>query len=129
MGSWVLGDPGSGSKVWEALDRAISESGKNRGQILAHWEFRSTAALHDRKDRRDLRSRLWAADVDPVPPSDCDWTHGVLRKIIAQLQFGIFQEPRQLLPQGKRVVAGLGQRATGRCGGACRFDLLPDLIQ
>ena len=32
--SWVPPGPGSGSKFWEALDRAISESGKNRGQQL-----------------------------------------------------------------------------------------------
>jgi hypothetical protein len=35
----MLGDPGSGSKVWEALDRAISEAGENRGQIVTNWEF------------------------------------------------------------------------------------------
>jgi hypothetical protein len=29
MESWVLSDAGSGSKVWEVLDRAISESRKN----------------------------------------------------------------------------------------------------
>jgi len=32
----MLGDPGRGSKFWEALDRAIGESRKNRGQIVAH---------------------------------------------------------------------------------------------
>jgi len=35
----MLGDPGRGSKFWEALDRAISESRKNRGQIVAHRQF------------------------------------------------------------------------------------------
>jgi hypothetical protein len=35
----MLGDPGRGSKLWEALDRAISESRKNRGQIVAQREF------------------------------------------------------------------------------------------
>jgi len=42
----MLGDPDSGGKVWEALDRAISESGKNRSQIVARWEFQSAAAFH-----------------------------------------------------------------------------------
>jgi hypothetical protein len=28
----VLGGPGSGRQVWEALNRAIGESGKKRGQ-------------------------------------------------------------------------------------------------
>jgi hypothetical protein len=40
----MLDDPRSRSKVWEALDRQIGESGKNRGQIVAHWEFQSTEA-------------------------------------------------------------------------------------
>ncbi len=42
-----LGDPGIGSKVWEALDREISNPGENRGQIVAHWEFQPAAAFHD----------------------------------------------------------------------------------
>jgi hypothetical protein len=49
--------------------------------------------------------------------------------VIAQLQFGIFQEPVEFSPQRQRVVAGLGQRSTGQCCGACRFDLFPNLIQ
>jgi hypothetical protein len=35
--------------VWEALDAAITEHGKNRGQVVAHWEFPSVAAFYDRK--------------------------------------------------------------------------------
>jgi hypothetical protein len=35
-----VGDPGSGSKAWQALDWEISESGKNRGQMVTHWKFR-----------------------------------------------------------------------------------------
>ena len=60
------GDPHSGSKVWEALDRAISESGENRGQIAVHREFQPAAAFHDRENRRHLWSRMWAADMQPI---------------------------------------------------------------
>jgi hypothetical protein len=35
----MLGDPRSGSKVWEALDREIGKPGENRDQIVANWEF------------------------------------------------------------------------------------------
>jgi len=42
----MLGDPRSGSKVWEALDREIGKPGENRGQIVANWEFQPAAAFH-----------------------------------------------------------------------------------
>jgi hypothetical protein len=60
------GDPGSRSKVWKAPDREISEPGENRGKVLAHRDLQPTAAFHDRENRRNLRSRLWAADVQPI---------------------------------------------------------------
>jgi len=41
------GDPRSGSKVREALDREIGKPGENRGQIVAHREFQTAAAFHD----------------------------------------------------------------------------------
>jgi hypothetical protein len=122
-------DPGRGSKFWEALDGEIGKPGKYRSQIVAHWEFQSTAAFHDRKDRRDFGSRLRASNVDPILPTESNGTHGVLRQVIAQLQFGIFQEPVELFPQRQRVVAGLGQGTTGQCRGACRFNLFPNPIQ
>jgi len=34
-----LSNPRCGSKVWEALNRAINEFGRDRGQVVAHWEF------------------------------------------------------------------------------------------
>jgi hypothetical protein len=40
------------SEVWEALDRAISESGKNRAQIVAHREFQSTEVQYARQKKR-----------------------------------------------------------------------------
>ena len=60
------GDPRSGSKIWEALDREIGKPGENPGQIVAHREFQPAAAFHDRENRRNLGSRLWTADVYPV---------------------------------------------------------------
>ena len=71
----MLGDPRSGSKVWEALDREIGKPGENRGQIVAHWEFQPAAAFHDRENRRNLRSRLWAADVYPILSTQSHGTH------------------------------------------------------
>jgi hypothetical protein len=35
----MLGDPRSGSKVYEPLDRQIGKPGENRGQIVAYWCF------------------------------------------------------------------------------------------
>src|ERR1700688_527478 len=57
------GDPHSGSKVWKAPDREIGKPGENRGKVIAHRDLQPTAAFHDRENRRNLRSRLWAADV------------------------------------------------------------------
>src|SRR6266496_2133432 len=48
------GDPCSGRKVWEALDREIGKPRENRGQIVAHWEFQPAATFHDRENRRNL---------------------------------------------------------------------------
>jgi hypothetical protein len=35
-GLWVLGEPRRANKIWDALDRVITESRKNRGQIVTH---------------------------------------------------------------------------------------------
>jgi hypothetical protein len=103
----MLGDPRCGSKVWKALDREIGKPGENRGQIVAHWEFQPAAAFHDRENRRNLRSCLWTADVYPVPPAQGPGTHRILRKVVAQLKFWIFEESRKLPPKRERVSAGL----------------------
>ena len=60
------GDPHSGSKVWKAPDREIGKPGENRGKAIAHRDSQPAAALHDRENRRDLRSCHWAADVQPI---------------------------------------------------------------
>ena len=65
------GDPHSGSKVWKAPDREIGKPGENRGEIIAHRNLQPAAAFHDRENRCNLRSCLWAAYVssffDPEP--------------------------------------------------------------
>ena len=62
----VCTGPCGRSKVWEALDREIGEPGKDCGQMVASGNPQPTTAFHNGKVRRDLRSRLWTADVDPV---------------------------------------------------------------
>jgi hypothetical protein len=68
----VLVVPGLGSEFRESLDREVGDSGKERSPIIAYRELQPTTAFHHRKDRRNLRPCLWAADVDPIPPSDGD---------------------------------------------------------
>ena len=125
----MLGDPRGGSKTWEALDREIGKPGENCGQILAHWEFQSSAAFHHRENRRNLRSRLWTADVYPVLPAQGHGTHGIFCKVIAQLKFRIFQESRKFPPQRERVLAGLAECTGGQCNGLCYLDLAADIVQ
>ena len=72
-----MGDPRSGSKVWEALDREIGKPGENRGQIVAHGEFPAKlapphAAAHKlRHQLLNFRSRLCARQLkvssDEIP--------------------------------------------------------------
>src|ERR1035437_588946 len=123
------GDPRSGSKVWKAPDREIGKPGENRGQIVAHWEFQSSAAFHDRENRCDFGTRACTADVYPVFPAQSHGTHGVLRQVIAQLQFRIFQESCKFPPQCERVLAGLAESTGGQCNRLCCLDLATDLIQ
>jgi len=77
----MLGDPHSGSKVWKAPDGEIGEAGENRGKVIAHRDLQPAAAFHDRENRRNLRSRLWAADVDPILSTKSYRRHGVLRQV------------------------------------------------
>ncbi len=82
----MVGVPRSGSKVWKAPDREIGKPGENRGKVIAHRDFQPTAAFHDRENRRDLRSRVWAAYVYPILPTQSHGTHRILRKVVAQLK-------------------------------------------
>jgi len=71
MGPGMPGEPHSGSKLWDALDPKIGESGKDRGRIVAHRKFQSAAALHDRENRRNqdphVGCRCVSSFFDPEP--------------------------------------------------------------
>lgn len=69
------GDPHSGSQVWKAPNREISEPGENRGKVIAHREFQPAAAFHDQENCRNLGSRLGAAYVYPVLSTQSNWSH------------------------------------------------------
>ncbi len=58
-------NPTCGSKVRKAVDMATGKSRKGRCQVVADGDFQPPAAFYNRQNRRDLRPRLWAADVDP----------------------------------------------------------------
>ncbi len=75
------GDPHSGSKVWKAPDGEIGKARENRGKVIAHRDLQPTAAFHDRENRRNLRYRLWAADMQPILSTQSYRTHGVLRQV------------------------------------------------
>jgi len=75
------GAPHSGSKVWEAPDRTISESGKYRRQVVANGDSHPSAAFHDRENRRSLRSRPRTADMQPILSTQSHGTHGILCQV------------------------------------------------
>jgi hypothetical protein len=52
--------------VCQPPNRQIGKSGEDLGQMVAQRELQPPTAFHDRENRCDLRSRLWAAYVDPV---------------------------------------------------------------
>ena len=81
LDSWMPGDPLSGSKVRETLDREIGTPGENRGKVIAHRDLQPTAAFRHRENRRNLRSRLWTADVQPILSTKSYRKHGVLRQV------------------------------------------------
>ncbi len=62
----MVGGPSGGRETGDALDRDVAQSRKHRSQILTHWNFQPSTAFHYRKNRRNLRARLGAADVNPV---------------------------------------------------------------
>src|ERR1039457_3903007 len=123
------GDPHSGSKVWKAPDREIGKPGENPGKVIAHWDLQPTAAFHDRENRCNLRSRLWAADVNPVLPTQSHGTHGILRQVIAQLKFRILQKSCKFPPKRERGLASLAECAGRQCNGLRCVDLATNIIE
>jgi hypothetical protein len=99
------------------------------GKVIARRDLQPTAAVHDRENRWNLRSRLCAADVDPVLPTQSHGTHGILRKLIAQLKFRIFQKSCKFPPKRERVLASLAECAGRQCNGLRCLDLAPNLAR
>src|ERR1035437_8240659 len=62
----LLSSPRRGGEGGEALDGNVSNTWQDGGQVVADRNLHPAAALHDRQNRRHLRSGLLAADVDPV---------------------------------------------------------------
>src|SRR5450759_4245641 len=65
----LLSSPRRGGEGGEALDGNVSNTWQDGGQVVADRNLHPAAALHDRQNRRHLRSGLLAADVDPVLPA------------------------------------------------------------
>src|ERR1035437_9185083 len=78
----LLSSPRRGGEGGEALDGNVSNTWQDGGQVVADRNLHPAAALHDRQNRRHLRSGLLAADVDPVLPAQRHGTHRVLRQIV-----------------------------------------------
>ena len=55
--------------------------------------------------------------------------HGVHGQVIAELQFRVFEEACQLLPERQRVVARLARLAAGQHGFASGQDVFPDFVE
>ena len=90
--------PSRGREFGKFLDREIVESWQHCGEVFAHRDIHSAAALDDREDGGYLRSGLGAANVDPVLSPDSYWPYRVLCVIVAKLQLGVFQKACELAP-------------------------------
>ena len=64
------------------MDGEVVETGQHRGEVFADRDLHATATLYYREDRRNFRSGLGAADVDPVLSANRDGAHGVLREVV-----------------------------------------------
>jgi len=80
-------------------------------------------------DNGHPRSGGFAPDVDPVASAEGDRPHGVLRKVVAELQFGIIEEAGQLYPNSKSVSAGLAGSTTGQSRLAHLDDMSEDFSE
>jgi len=59
----MLGDPRSGRKLWEAVDREIGTPGENRGQVVAHGDFNLRQLSTTERIAATLGPALQTADV------------------------------------------------------------------
>jgi hypothetical protein len=64
-----------------------------------------------------------------IIPAQSHGTHRILRKVIAQLKFRIFQESCKFPPQCERVLASLAKCAGRQSSGLRCLDLAADFIE
>jgi hypothetical protein len=123
------GDPGVWSEFRKASDREIGKTRENRGEIVAQGDSQPSAAFHNRENRRNLRSRLWAADVQAILSTKSYRSHRVLRQVVAQFKLWILQESGKRPPKRESVLAGFAERTGGQCDRLCRLDLAANIIE
>ena len=86
-----FGDPGCGSNVCDALKRCVRKPGQDVGEVIAHWDFKASAAFDHGDYGGYTRSGRFAPDVDPVAAAKGDRPHGVFRQVVTELQFGMIE--------------------------------------
>src|ERR1035441_1638650 len=121
--------PGGGCEICDAADGCVGQSWQDVGEVIAHGDLEPTAAFDNREDCSHSWPCLFASDVDPIFPTHGYRAHGVFGDVGAQLQFRIFEESRQLLPQRKRIAARLARSALRQHVLAGRQDMFPYLIE
>jgi len=65
----VTGQPGSGRKLRDAIDREICQTRQGRTKRIPDRDFEPAAGFKHRNDWRNAWSGLFAANVDPVAPA------------------------------------------------------------
>ena len=84
------------------MDGSVGESGQDGGEVLTHRDLESAAGFDDGEDCCDAWSSLLVSDVGPVATANRHRAHGVLREVVAQLQFWIVEEASELVPHPRR---------------------------
>src|ERR1700730_3387894 len=101
-------------ELGEAMAGRVSEAGEDSGQVFAPGDVHPSAGFDDREDGGDFGSGLLTADVDPVFATERHRAHGVFGKVVAELEFRVFEEAREFRPKRQREVRSFGQGAGGQ---------------
>jgi hypothetical protein len=64
----VSGQPGSGRKLRDAIDREVCQTRQGRTKIIPDRDFEPAAGFNHRNDCRNAWAGLLATNVDPVTP-------------------------------------------------------------
>ena len=67
--------PGGGGKFCDALQQCVGKPRQGIGEVIAHRDFKATAAFYHREDSGYAWSSLFASDVDPVATADGNRPH------------------------------------------------------